>query len=112
MRSGRGLAGFLPLGGLALLEDPDRVAEWVPEAHVGAVEVVGRLLGEVGDAALAELVVELPGVVRDEDEAAEGALRDEVAELGRGLLVVDRRAGLLERHLGRAVLAGDPDRQP
>src|SRR6185295_20181897 len=34
-------------GGLAL-EDPDRVAERVPEAHVSAIEMLDRLLGEVG----------------------------------------------------------------
>lgn len=34
----------------ALLEDPDVVAEGVAQAHVGPVEVVGRLLGDVDGA--------------------------------------------------------------
>ena len=99
------------LGDLRLLEDPDGVAERIAEAHVGAVEVVGGLLGEVGDAALLEGLVERPGVVGDEDEAAERALGDQLADLLRGRLVVQRRARLLERDLG-ALLAGDADRQP
>src|SRR5215208_7136645 len=50
--------GRLLSGGLALLEDPDRVAERISDTHVGAVEVVGRFLGEVRDTALLERVVE------------------------------------------------------
>src|SRR6186713_1252186 len=65
-------------GGLAL-EDPNRVAERVAKAHVGAVEVVDRLLGEVGDAALLEGFVQRPDIVGVEDEAAQRALRDELA---------------------------------
>src|SRR6267378_4203459 len=44
--SGRHLLSDLPL-----LEDPDGVAEGVPDAHVGAVAVRDRLLGEVRDSA-------------------------------------------------------------
>src|SRR5207253_6808560 len=50
--------GGRPLGGLPLLQDPDRVAERVAYAHIGPVEVVSRLLGEVGDAALLERLVQ------------------------------------------------------
>ena len=60
--------------GLALLEDPDRVAERIAEAHVRAVEVVGGLLREVGDAALLERLVEAVGIVGDEHEAAQRPL--------------------------------------
>src|SRR6267154_4878872 len=49
---------------LPLLENPDGVAEWVANAHVSAVEVVGGLLGEVGDAARLEGLVQTPDVVR------------------------------------------------
>ena len=40
---------------LRRLEDPDGVAEGVADAHVGAVEVVGGLLGDVGDATRLEV---------------------------------------------------------
>jgi hypothetical protein len=43
------LSGGRRRGGLPL-EDSDRVPERVAEAHVSAVEVVDRLLGEVRDA--------------------------------------------------------------
>ena len=82
------------------LEDPDGVAERVTEAHVGAVEVVDRLLREVVDTALLERLVEPAHIVRDEDEAAQGALGDQLAELLGGGLVVEGRAGLLEQDLG------------
>ena len=78
------------------LEDPDRVAERVAETHVGPVEVVDRLLGEVGDAPLLERLVERADVVGVEDEPAQRALCDQLAELLGGCLVVQRRAGLLE----------------
>ena len=42
------------MGGLPLLQDPDRVAEGIAHAHIGPVEMVGRLLGEVGNATLKE----------------------------------------------------------
>ena len=96
---------------LPLLQDPDGVAERVADAHVGAVEVVGGLLGEVGDAARLERLVQAAGIVGDEDEAAQGALGDELAELRGGRLVVQRRARLLQRDLGLR-LAGNADRQP
>ena len=91
---------------LALLQDADGVAEGVPNAHVGAVEVLRRLLGEVGDAALAECVVEGAGVVGDEDQAAQRTLGDQLAKLLGRRLVVERRARLLERDLGRLVPPG------
>src|SRR5688572_6555548 len=50
--SGRHLLGDLPL-----LEDPDGVAERVAEAHVGAIAVRDRLLGEVRDSARPERLV-------------------------------------------------------
>src|SRR5438309_8886263 len=63
-----GPSGPCLMGDLPLLEDPDGVAEWVADAHVGAVEVVGGLLGEVGDAARLEGLVQIPDVVRLEHE--------------------------------------------
>ena len=118
---GRGV-GHPPCGGawlrpspawatLLRLEDPDGVAERVADAHVGAVEVVRGLLGEVGDAALLEGLVQRPGVVGVEDEAAHGALGDQLAELLGGRLVVERRAGLLEGDLASG-FAGDAHGQP
>src|SRR5713101_3305668 len=50
-----GPSGPCLMGDLPLLEDPDGVAEGVADAHVGAVEVVGGLLGEVGNAARLEV---------------------------------------------------------
>ena len=47
------------LGDLSLLQNPDRVAEGVSNAHVNTVEVLGGLLREIGDTALAERVVHL-----------------------------------------------------
>src|SRR5712691_2437334 len=74
-RSGRHLVGDLAGGsGWRLLEDPDGVAEGVADAYIGAIEVLDRLLGEVRDAARLEGLVQTPGVVRQEDEAAHGAL--------------------------------------
>src|SRR5688500_12427445 len=98
MRSPRGFARYSrpppePLGRRSgarprALEDPDRVAEGIPDAHVRAVEVFGRLLREVGDAALLQRLVQRPGVVREEDETDQGALADQLAELlGRGVVV-------------------------
>src|SRR2546430_7833159 len=79
------------IGDLPLLEDPDGVAEGVADAHVGAVEVVGGLLGEVGDAARLEGLVQTPDVVRLEHEPAQRALRDQLAELRSGGFVMHRR---------------------
>src|SRR5713226_8605299 len=103
--SGRCLTGELPL-----LEDPDRVAEGVADAQVGAVEVVGGLLGEVGDAPRLEGLVQTPDVVRLEHEPAQRALRDQLAELRGGGFVMHRRARLLEGDLGD--VARDAHRQP
>src|SRR5467141_3908936 len=75
-------------GDLPLLENPDGVAEGVANAHVGAIEVVGGLLGEVGDAARLEGLVKTPDVVRVEHEPAQRALRDEFAELRSGGFVM------------------------
>src|ERR1700752_2137076 len=44
-------SGGCLLGDLSLLEDPDGVAERIAQAHVGPVEMVGGLLGEIGHAA-------------------------------------------------------------
>jgi len=99
-----------PLRGLPL-EDSDRVAERVAEAHVGAVEVVDRLLGEVGDASLLEGFVQGSSVVGVEDEAAQRALRDQLAELLGGGFVVEGWARLLEIDLDVG-LAGDAHGQP
>src|SRR6266481_8457303 len=90
---------FLPsgpclIGDLPLLEDPDGVAEGVADAHVGAVEVLGGLLGEVGDAARLESLVQTPDVVRLEHEPAQCALRDQLAELRSGGFVMHRWARL------------------
>src|SRR6266581_1757569 len=98
-----GPSGPCLLGDLPLLEDPDGVAERVPDAHVGAIEVVGGLLGEVGDAAPFEGLIQPPGVVGVEDEAAQGALRDQLAEPLSRRFVVQRRARLLQGDLGAAV---------
>src|ERR1700694_734850 len=64
------MSGRHLLGDLALLEDSDGVAKRVAEAHVGAVEVLDRLLGEVSDAARLEGLVETADVVGVEDEGA------------------------------------------
>src|ERR1700690_390484 len=88
-------SGVRLLGDLPLLEDPDPVAEGIAKAHVGAVEVVGRLLREVGDPARPEGFVHCADVVHDEHEPAHRALGDQLAELRRRRLVVERRAGLL-----------------
>src|SRR5205807_3966999 len=81
------------LGDLPLLEDPDGVAEGVADAHVDAVEVVGGLLGEVGDAARLEGLVQTPDVVRLEHEPAQGALRDQLPELRSSGFVMHRGPG-------------------
>src|SRR2546426_7751262 len=103
--SGRRRCDGLPL------EDSDRVAERVAEAHVGAVEVVDRLLGEVGDASLLERFVQGSNVVGVEDEAAQRALRDQLAELLSGGFVVQGRARLVEGDLD-VPLARDAGGEP
>src|SRR5262249_4438928 len=90
-RSGAGRPGRL--------EDPDRVPERIAEAHVGAVEVVRGLLREVGHTAGLEGLEEPDRVVRLQDQAAHGALRDELSQRRARCLVLDRRARLLERDL-------------
>ena len=87
------------------------VAERVAQAQVHAVEVLGRLLGEVGDTALLEGLVQGPGIVGVEDEAAQRALGDQLAELLSGGFVVQGRARLLEVDLDIG-LARDPNGQP
>src|SRR2546429_5135229 len=104
--SGRHLLGDVPL-----LEDPDAVAEGIAEAHVGAVEVLDGLLGEVGDAALLQGLVQTPDVVRIEHEGAHRALGDQLTQLRSGGVVVQRRAWLLEEDLGARV-TGDAHSEP
>src|SRR5947208_16304468 len=109
-RNAAGPSGPCLIGDLPLLEDPDGVAEGVADAHVGAVEVVGGLLGEVGDAARLEGLVQTPDVVRLEHAPAQRALRDQLAELRSGGVVMHRRARLLQGDLGD--VARDAHRQP
>src|SRR6266566_230508 len=104
------MSGRHLLGDFALLEDPDSVAERVTEPHVGAVEVLDGLLGEIGDAARLEGLVEPADVVRVEDEGAHRTLGDQLAELSGGGVVMQRRTRLLQGNLG--TVAGDADRQP
>src|ERR1035437_5921259 len=79
--AGRALrSGHRLMGDFRRLEDPDGVAEGIADAHVDAVEVLGGLLGEVGDPARLQNLVQTPDVVRLEDEGAHGALRDQLAE--------------------------------
>src|ERR1700730_12260528 len=73
------MSGRHVLGDLALLEDPDGAAERVAEAHVGAVEVLDRLLREVRHAARLESLVQAANVVSVEDEPAQGTLGDQLA---------------------------------
>src|SRR5258705_805898 len=89
------ISGRHLLGDLRRLEDPDGVPEGVAQAHVDTVEVIGGLLREVGDAARQEGLVQVPHVVRLEDDGAHGAFGDQLAELCGGGLVVQRRARLL-----------------
>src|SRR5687767_60393 len=84
------------LGDLGRLQDPDGVAEGVADPHVGAVEVVGRLLGEVGDAPFLQGLVQGPAVVRLEGHPADRAFRDELTDLRRRGLVVGGWSWLLE----------------
>lgn len=95
------------LGHLPLLQNPDGVAEWVANAHVGSVEVLGGFLGEVGDAPLAQRVVHGARVVGDEHEAAQGALGDQLAQALSCGVVVEWGTGLLKRDFG-GLLAGSP----
>src|SRR4051812_17104866 len=109
-QSFRGSSGGRRGDGLRL-EDSDRVAERIPETHVRAVEMVHRLLGEVRHAALLERLEQSPGVVRVEDETAHRTLRDQLADLLGGRVVMQGRARLLEGDLD-GLLAGDADRDP
>src|SRR2546423_457341 len=104
------ISGRHLLGDLALLEDPDGVAERVAEAHVGAVEVLHRLLGEIREATRLESLVQTANVVRVEDEGAHRTLRDQLAELSGGGVVVQWRTRLLQGNLG--TVAGDAHCQP
>src|SRR2546430_7708065 len=105
-----GPSGPCLIGDLPLLEDPDGVAEGVADAHVGAVEVVGGLLGEVADAARLEGLVQTPDVVRLEHEPAQRALRDQLAELRSGGFVMHRRGPPPRGGLGGGARGGH--RQP
>src|SRR5689334_13224815 len=64
------------VAGLGGLEDPDPIAERIPDAHVGPIEVVGGLLGEVRHAALLERLVQGAAIVRLERNPADRALGD------------------------------------
>src|SRR6266849_2104842 len=98
------------LAELRWLKDPDAVAERVAHAHIRAVGVLDWFLGEVGDAALLERLEKAAGVVRLEDETAEGALGDQLADLRGGSVVLHRRARLLKEDLG--AVARHSHRQP
>src|SRR4051812_33462915 len=67
------------------LRDAQRVAERVAKAAVDAVEVLGRLLGEL-DALREQLLVGLAAVLDVEDHAVAAALGNQLADEGGGLL--------------------------
>src|SRR2546430_7243464 len=90
------------------MEDPDGVAEGDANAHVGAVKVVGGHLGEVGDAARFEGLVQTPDVVRLEHEPAQRALGDQLADLRSGGFVMYRRAPVPQGGLGGGARGADP----
>src|SRR4051795_7269516 len=102
---GRGRSALLHLG------DAEVVAEGVAEAEVDAVGLLDRLLADL-HTLLLQLGVRL---VRrggaGEPKAADGALGEQVADLGRGLLAHRRRPGLLQQDAAVGV-AGDVDGQP
>ena len=107
-RTARGW-GVQRLGGR--LDEAHVVAERVAQAAVDAVEVLGRLLGEL-DALGLELLVGAAAVVGGEPGGEAGrALGDEVADLRGGRVVHGGRAGPLEQDLAVGV-AGDADGQP
>src|SRR3954447_20330381 len=114
-RGGGARVGARPPGragsGLLHLRDAQVVAERVAQAEVDAVGLVDRLLGDL-DALCLQLGVGLVGVVGPEEQVASGgALRDQLAHLGGGLLAHRGRAGLLQEE--RAVgLTGQGDGQP
>ena len=85
---------------------------WLPNGsrmpEVGAVGLLDRLLGDL-DAGVAQRLVRRVDVVAGEEDAAEGALGEQVAELGGGLGVLLRAARQLEQQL-RVLLPGQPDR--
>src|SRR5438067_4282319 len=97
-------------GDLGRLQDPDVVAEGVPDAAVDSVEVLGRLLREL-HAALLQGLGRLPAVAGEQGEPADGALADQLPDLLAGGLVVGRRTRLLQVDLMRGV-AGHAHRQP
>src|SRR5258706_7482024 len=97
-------AGFRRVEGLGQavvanrqLHDSNVVAKRVAQPEVGAVEVVLRLGCDLYAAPL-ERLVRFLAVVRGQAEGEAGrALRDELADLARGLLVHSRRARKLEQ---------------
>src|SRR5439155_17233159 len=107
----RDRSGGRLLGGLALLQDPDGVAERIADAHIGPVEMIGGFLGEVRDTPLLERLVESASIVGDEHEAAQRSLGDDPAQLGCGRFVMQRGPRLLQRDLGSR-LARHSDAQP
>src|SRR5437879_7262026 len=93
------------------LREPDVVAERIAQRAVDAVRTLRRLLAEL-DTLRTELVVRLAAVVRREEQvSARAALRDEIADLRRGLVVHDRLAGPLDQD-GVAVVSGYRHRVP
>src|SRR5688572_25235755 len=91
--------------------DADGVAERVPQPAVGSVEPLGRLLGEL-DALRDQVLVGRVDVVHGDDPRhPERALRDQLADLLGGRLVVRGWPGLLEQQLAVG-LAGEVDREP
>src|SRR5918995_2814477 len=93
------------------LGDAALVAERVAEAAIDAVGLFGWLLDELHTLGL-ELLVGLAAVVGGENERqAEGALGDQIADLGRDFVRHRRRAGLLQQDVVIGV-AWHVDREP
>ena len=76
---------------LIRLHHAEVVSGHVAEARVEAVRLLGRLLGELDTAAL-ELLERGLHVVRREEEATDGALGEELLDLGARVLLEHRRA--------------------
>src|SRR5262249_24789920 len=88
-RAGGGAMGREGL--VVRLDEPDRVARDVAQAGVDAVGAVGRLLGEL-DAALGELLILGATIVGLEEDAARGALRQDLGQLLARVVVEHRWA--------------------
>src|SRR5438105_12631225 len=93
------------------LREPDVVPERIAKRAVDPVRPLGGLLREL-DASLRELVVGLAAIVRREEQVApRPTLGQEVADLGRGLVVHDRLARPLQQDRAAGV-TGYADGQP